>query len=169
MSCFNANRISINKYQQHPQYINSAYTHSAVWLGFGVVLKDSWRPQGPGIELTNLWSLEQPFYLHHGRPVDAWMDEESGNIIHRPSTFTGTEEYSCHVDGSSRPSPFCRLHCKWLKRKHCSIISRLMWKFLSCTKANIQKMRMEFKKKLYLCKTVIQSHGEQTRAHGWIL
>lgn len=67
-------------------------------------LKDSCRPQGPGIKPANDHSIST---------VDAWMDEESGNIIHRPRAFTGTEKYSWFVDGSSRPSPFRRLRREW--------------------------------------------------------
>lgn len=56
---------------------------------FGSILVSFSRtPRGPGI--TN----KRPHYLHRDSCADAWMDEESGNIIHRPHAFTGTEKYS---------------------------------------------------------------------------
>lgn len=74
-----------------------------VWLGFGVVSQGLLRTTGARDQTS-----KRPLHLHRSGPVDAWMDEESGNIIHWPRAFTGTEKYPWFVDGSSRPSPFRR-------------------------------------------------------------
>lgn len=139
--------------------------HSTGWFGFGVILKDSCRPQGPGIKRTN-----DHFISTHGSSVDAWMDEESGNIIHWPCTFTGTEKYSWFVDGSSQPSPLCGLRHEWrsaLSRKHCDVIYRFMGKYVLWKKQLKKKKHSSYIKLRYKatdkrCETATE-HWERKR------
>lgn len=73
---FNWEHVSINNTNAIP---NMSILHKCI-VQFGSALVS---------DQTN----KRAFYLDRGSSVDAWMDEESGNIIHRPLAFTGTEKY----------------------------------------------------------------------------